>query len=115
GRTEAGTWWFEWAKEARNHSTLVEALRDTVLKFETTDGRSALVLLRNPGPRDVHPLIIWEDQPILFERLEPRTRSVPWTQDPNALTGTRWKLGIRRWRVVIERADRDAPKPVRRV
>jgi hypothetical protein len=115
GRTEAGTWWFEWTKDARNHSTLVEALRDTALKFETTDGRATLMLLRNPGAGDEHPLTIWEKQPILFERLEPRTRSVPWAQHPHALAGTRWKLGIRRWRVVIERADRNDPKPARRV
>src|SRR6185312_2063310 len=48
-------------------------------------------------------------------RLEPRSRSVPWTRDLGVLEGTKWRLNIRRWKVVISRPDPGNPKPRRRV
>src|SRR5262249_23954517 len=75
-RTDARTWSFEWTKEAKNHSTTVEALRDAVLKFQTRDGRSVLTLLRDVNPNDPAPLPIWEkNQPVLYDRLDARRKS----------------------------------------
>jgi hypothetical protein len=111
-RTDVRTWRFDWAKEAKNHSTLVDSLRDAVLKFETRDGRSIFALLRGLDLRnDDRPLVVWDNQRLLFDRLEPRMRSVDWTPNPDVLSGTRWKLGIRRWKVVISHPDADDPKP----
>jgi hypothetical protein len=115
GRTDARTWSFEWTEDAKNHSTTVEALRDAVLKFETRDGRGVLTLLRGVNRNDPAPLTIWENQPVLYPRLDARRKSIPWTPHPEALAGSRWKLGIRRWRVVIARPDAEGRDPVRHV
>ena len=114
-RADARTWSFEWTKEAKNHSTTVEALRDAVLKFQTRGGRSVLTLLRGVNHNDLAPLPVWEQQPVLYERLDARQKPIPWTPHPEALAGTRWKLGIRRWRVVIAQPGAEGREPVRRV
>ncbi|HZW35214.1 MAG TPA: hypothetical protein VFF52_31115, partial [Isosphaeraceae bacterium] len=114
-RTDAKTWSFAWTKEAKNHSTTVEALRDAVLKFQTRAGRSVLTLLRGVILKDPAPLPIWEKGPVLYERLDDRQKSIPWTQHPEVLAGTHWKLKIRRWRVVIARPGAEGQDPVRRV
>jgi hypothetical protein len=118
-RSDAKTLRFAWTKEAKNHATLVEALRDAVLKLQTRDGRDVDVLLRSLTARDdgsvirdEKPLIVWDNQPILFERLESRTRSVPWLPGPESLSGTRWKLVVRRWKAVISRPNPEGPNPL---
>jgi hypothetical protein len=84
----AHSWRFEWTKEAKSHSTLAGALRDAVLKFETREGRAIVVLLRGLVLADDRTLSICDKQPLLFDRLEPRSRSVSWTRVPGALEGT---------------------------
>jgi hypothetical protein len=113
--TKPGTWSFDWTKVAKNHSATVAALRDAVLKFETRDGRSILALLRGVRRHDPDPLPIWENQPVLYERLDDRHKSIPWTPHPEDLAGTHWRLRIRRWRLVIERPGAEGREPVRRV
>ena len=105
GRINDRSWRFEWAKDARNHSTQVDAFKDAVLKFRARDGRAIFVLLRGVETRDERPIPIVEKQPLLFERLEPRIRTVTWTRNPDVLAATTWKLSIRRWKVVIARPD----------
>jgi hypothetical protein len=51
--------------------------------------------------------VVWKDQKILFDRLEPRIRSVEWGGSPDVLEGTRWKPVIRRWRAVLSRPPSD--------
>ena len=87
-RLSAHSWRFEWTKEAKSHSTLAGALRDAVLKFETREGRAIVVLLRGLVLADDRTLSICDKQPLLFDRLEPRSRSVSWTRVPGALEGT---------------------------
>jgi hypothetical protein len=111
---DARTWRFEWTKEAIKYPSRAEALRDAVFKFPARDGRVLYALLRPVEPRDNRPLPIVASQPLLFDRLEPRTRPVVWTRDPDALSGTKWKLSIRRWRVTIARPDAEKI-PARRV
>ena len=106
-RKDARTWRFEWTKDASKNSTRVNALRDAVLKFLARDGRAIFALLRAVELRDDRPLAIVENKPLLFDRLDPRTRQLAWTRNPEALTGTRWKLSIRRWRLVISRPNPD--------
>ncbi len=110
---DARTWRFGWTKDASKHSVRADELRDTVLKFPARDGRTLFALLRAVEPRDDRPLAIVTNQPLLFDRLEPRTRSVVWTRHPEALSGTKWKLIINRWRLVISRPDSDK-EPTRR-
>jgi hypothetical protein len=105
GRINARSWRFEWTKDARNHSTQVDAFRDAVLKFRARDGRAIFVLLRGVETRDGRPITVVEKQPLLFDRLEPRIRTVAWTRNPEVLAATTWKLRIRRWKVVIARPD----------
>jgi hypothetical protein len=112
---EATTWSFDWTKVAKNHSATVAALRDAVLRFETRDGRSILALLRGVRRHDPEPLLIWENQPVLYERLDDRHKSIPWTPHPEDLAGTHWRLSIRRWRLLIERPGAEGREPVRRV
>ena len=75
------------------------------------------MLLRGLEFRVERPLEVWKNQKILFDRLEPRIRSVEWTPNPDVLEGTRWKPRVRRWRVVLARAesDRGAAVPLERV
>ena len=79
----------------------VDAFRDAVLKFTSRNGRSLFVLLRRVESRNLRPIVILEKQPLLFERLDPRIRTVTWISDPDVLSGTTWKLRILRWRVVL--------------
>jgi hypothetical protein len=114
-RTDARTWSFQWTQEARNHATTVEALRDAVLKFQTHEGRSIFTLLRGVNLDDPAPLTVWPNQPVLYAALDIREKSIPWTQHPEVLEGTRWKLSIRRWRLVITRTETQDRGPARRV
>jgi hypothetical protein len=104
-RINARSWQFGWSKDARNHSTQVDAFRDAVLKFPARDGRAIFVLLRDLETRDKRPIVIVEKQPLLFDRLDPRIRTVSWTRNPDVLAGSTWKLGILRWRVVFASPD----------
>jgi hypothetical protein len=113
--TKAKTWSFDWTDAAKNQPESVAALRDAVLKFQAPDGRSILALLRGVGRRDPVPLPIWEDRPVLYERLDAHDKSKPWTLHPEALAGTHWKLRIRRWRVVVQRPGAEGQEPLRHV
>ena len=104
---DARTWRFGWTKDASKNSTRLDALRDVVLKFQARDSRPIFVLLRAIEARNDRPLAIVVSQPLLFDRLEPRIRRVAWAQNPQVLTDTKWKLSIRRWRLVIMSSDTD--------
>ncbi len=106
-RKDARTWRFDWTKDASKNSTRSDALRDAVLKFQSREGRALFALLRAVEPPDVQPLVIVDNQPLLFDHLDPRTRPVAWTRNRDGLTGTKWKLSIRQWRLVISRPDPD--------
>ncbi|MGP0064095.1 MAG: hypothetical protein ACLQGP_10920, partial [Isosphaeraceae bacterium] len=105
GRINARSWQFGWSKDARNQSTQVDVLRDAVLKFRAVNDRAIFVLLRGVETRDPRPIVIVEKQPLLFDRLDPRVRTVTWTRTPEVLTRTTWKLAIRRWKVVLTSPD----------
>ncbi len=75
------------------------------MKFPAGDGRAIFVLLRGVETRDRRPITIVDRQPLLFDRLDPRIRTVTWTRNPEALTGTKWRLAIRRWKVVMTSPD----------
>jgi hypothetical protein len=90
-------------------------LRDAAWRFETREGRSIVVLLRGLDLGEARPLTICDNQPLLFDRLEPRTRLVPWTHNSTALASTKWKLSIRRWKLVIARHEPANLDPLRRV
>ena len=103
---------FEWTKNARARSSPVEGLKDAILGLRGKDGRAIYVLLRGVELSNGLPLVVWKDQRILFEKPDPRIRSVEWAGDADVLEGTRWKPRIRRWRVVLSRPDTDAPQAV---
>jgi hypothetical protein len=105
---DAPTWRFEWTRNARAQSTPVEGLKDAILRFRGRDGRAVYVLLRGLEMRSDRPLEVWNNQKILFEKPDPRIRSVEWSGNPEVLEGTRWKPRIRRWRVALSRTDADA-------
>jgi hypothetical protein len=111
-RVDARTWQFGWTKNAKAQSTQVEGLKDAVLQLDASDGRAIYVLLRGLDLRVDRPIEVWKNQRILFDRLEPRSRSVEWAANPDVLDGTRWKPRIRAWKVVISRPG-DDPAPLR--
>jgi hypothetical protein len=104
-RKDRRTWQFTWTKEASRNSTRADSLRDAVLKFPAHDGHALYGLLRAIDSRDPKPMAVVMSQPLLFDRLDTRTRSVVWTDDPEVLSGTKWKLTLRRWKLVISRPD----------
>jgi hypothetical protein len=110
---DARTWRFDWTKDASKQAIRADALRDAVLRFQARDGQPIFALLRAVEPPNHRPLVIVDNQPLLFDRLDPRTRPVTWTRNPEALEGAKWKLSIRRWRLVISRPVPDA-EPSRR-
>ena len=114
---EALSWQFEWTRNAKVQSSAVEGLKDAILGLNGRDGRPIFVLLRGIEPVVANPLVVWKDQRLLFDRPEPRTRSVEWASRPEVLEGTRWKPRIRRWKVVVSRpgADPDGADSPRRV
>jgi hypothetical protein len=106
-RVDARNWQFDWIKNAKAQSTQVEGLKDAVLQLDAGDGRAIYVLLRGLDLRPDRPIEVWKNQRILFDRLEPRFRSVEWAANPDVLDGTRWKPRIRAWKVVISRPGDD--------
>jgi hypothetical protein len=104
-RTSAHSWRFDWTKAAEHAASLADALKDAVLKFNSADGRSVIVLMRGLEVSDRRPLLILDQKPMLFDSLEPRTKPVIWTRNSGALANTHWKLSIHRWKVVISRSD----------
>jgi hypothetical protein len=106
-RADGRTWRFEWTKNAKPQSTPVEALKDAILELHGQDGRPIRVLLRGVERDSKPPLVVWKDQRILFDKLEPRIKSVDWGGNPDALDKSRWKPLIRRWRVVLSRPASD--------
>ncbi len=90
-RVNARTWQFDWTKNAKAQSTQVEGLKDAVLQLDASDGRAIYVLLRGLDLRVDRPIEVWKNQRILFDRLEPRIRSVEWAANPDVLDRTRWK------------------------
>jgi hypothetical protein len=107
-------WTYSWTSDAKIHSTLVEGMKDAILRFEASDGRAIFVLLRPFLLQDDRPLVIEDKQPLLGSRIEPKARSIEWARDRESLEGTRWKLSIRRWRMVITRSDPENAEPQRR-
>ena len=105
---DARIWRFEWTRNAKARSGPVEGLKDAILGLRGKDGRAIYVLLRGVELSNGLPLVVWKDQRILFEKPDPRIRSVEWSGNPDILEGTRWKPRIRRWRVVLARPDTDA-------
>jgi hypothetical protein len=104
-RTSAHTWRFDWTRAAEKAQSLADTLKDAVLKFSSSDGRSIFVLMRGLEVSDRRPLPVVEDKPILFDSLETRTKLVSWTRNSGTLAHTHWKLSIHRWKVVISRFD----------
>ena len=106
-RVDARSWRFTWTKNAKAQSTQVEGLKDAVLQLDASDGRAIYVLLRGLDLRVDRPIEVWKNQRILFDRLEPRIRSVEWAANPDVLDRTRWKPRIRAWKVVVSRPDEE--------
>jgi GTPase-associated protein 1, N-terminal domain type 2/GTPase-associated protein 1, middle domain len=107
-RADPKTWRFDWTQNARAGSRSVEGLKDAILKlYGRDDGRPIYVLLRGVELIRDSPIVVWDKERILFDKLEPRTRSKPWAGDSNRLEGSQWKPRIRRWKVVLSRPETD--------
>jgi hypothetical protein len=104
-RPDPRTCQFAWTEKAKTQTTQVEALKDAILALHCRDGRPIYVLLRDVKRRNPRPLLVWKDQRILYDRPEPRVRSVEWSGVPDPLEGSRWKPRIIRWRAVITRPE----------
>lgn len=92
---------FNWEGQAGNQSELVEALKDAVLALDAEDGNRVYVLLRHletnrPDPLDLTNKTKAESQHDLKDPIQ----TAQWANS-DALIRTRWKLGIRRWKLVV--------------
>jgi hypothetical protein len=116
-RTDAATWRFEWSESARAQATQVEGLKDAILGLRSRGGRPIYVPLRGVELHSDQPLVVWNDQRILFDKMDVRTRSVDWAGNSEVLDGSHWKPRIRRWKVILTRTESGAggDQPSRRV
>ena len=106
---DARTWRFDWTKNAKaavDARSRGSRTRSSAFTAETAGRSTSCSAASNSS--NGRPLVVWKDQRILFEKLDPRIRSVEWSGNPDVLEGTRWKPRIRRWRVVLARPDTDA-------
>ena len=76
-RIGARSWRFEWAKEARNQSTQVTALPRCRLEVPGPRRTGDLRPAARVETRDKRPIPILEKQPLLFDRLDPRSGRSP--------------------------------------
>jgi hypothetical protein len=106
-RADTRTWRFDWTKNAKAGSRSVEGFKDAILELHGPHDRPIYVLLRSVELSSDRPLVLWDKERILFDKLDPRTRSKPWAGDSNSLEGSHWKPRIRRWRGVLFRPETD--------
>lgn len=104
-QADARTWRFQWTEKAKTQATQVEGFKDAILGLHGRGGRPIYVLLRGVERVSERPLVVWKDQRILYDKPEPRVRSVEWAGVPDPLEGSRWKPRILRWRVVVTRPE----------
>jgi hypothetical protein len=114
-KAEENEFHFDWLEDARQESQLTNALRDGILNF-TSGGQEHYILLRElripsstafdltKRPENI------DFRPLLRDDYKARKLEFTWA-DNNALKGTMWKLGIRKWKVV-SRLDKSVPQIV---
>ena len=121
GENDRFKYCFEWEDEAKARLELAEKLRDVVLKIGGPE-RKRYLLFRNPvlpGNPDIpdsnfpafdlaNKLKTKGYRPLLSDDFKPRKFEYRWA-DKEALNGTNWKLGIRRWKLVarLNSSDHD--------
>jgi GTPase-associated protein 1, N-terminal domain type 2/GTPase-associated protein 1, middle domain len=101
--TKDGELCFRWSPEAAHSKHLAESLRDGVLKATTDNGHSYYVLLR--GSEIIgkpFPLGPTGEMRLMSDDLKPRNKELEWTNS-DSLVGTKWPLGIRKWRLTSQR------------
>jgi hypothetical protein len=95
---------FRWDSELVQSSRkdeLTLAVRDIVLKLRSKDGDGDYLLLRDPNPiNSDQPFDLKNDRAQQLDHLHKRYRTFNWASEKAALDGTKWKLGIVRWRIV---------------
>jgi serine/threonine protein kinase len=106
-RDDGRTWRFELTKNARPQSTPVEGLKDAILELRGRDGRPIRVLRRAVERESKEPLVVWNNQRIFFDKLEPQIKSVDWGGNSDVVDWSRSKPLIRRWRAVLSRPPAD--------
>jgi len=103
-KAKKGKLHFEWLEQAKQRKELAESLRDGILRIGA-DGENSYVLLRDPRISGLEAFDLangpekGRSRPLLPDDFKPRELSFPWANE-QALKGTRWKLGIRGWKIV---------------
>jgi hypothetical protein len=96
---------FSWEGNAGKQQTLADALKDAVLRFETEGGDKVYVVLRSLVTDSLGPLnLINKTNAQNQGDSQVFIQTAKWAK-PDALDQTRWKLGIRRWRLVVSPAS----------
>jgi hypothetical protein len=94
---------FSWDPELGHHgewNLFANAVRDIVLKVNSRGSDEIDVLLRDPGPVGPQSLELVNPIQLLIGRRGLRNNTTAWAARKDELAGTKWKLGIRRWKIV---------------
>jgi hypothetical protein len=104
--------WEDGFGQSSQKDELASAVRDIVAKIKSKSGDEDYLLLRDPKPRNSkQPLDLRDDKSRKMDHFRKRHRDLIWADEKDALVGTKWKLGIRRWRIV-NRLSKDGPEKV---
>jgi hypothetical protein len=102
--TAAGVPNLRWSSELERsdqRNELTEAVLDMVLMIRTASGNEDYLLLRDPKARNSEqPFDLKNNGSQPLDHSHKRTCPLVWADERSALQSTRWKLGVRRWRVV---------------
>jgi hypothetical protein len=91
---------FKWGgdfEQMNKGGELVNAVRDTVIGFQSGSNEHYL-LLRDVIPKKHDAISLFDSKGANSK--EKRIAKRPWAERPELVSGTNWRLGIRRWRIV---------------
>lgn len=93
--------WDDRLWQSSRRDELTAAVRDIVVKIQPEEGNEDYLLLRDPRPlSNDTPFDLKKVTNQQFDHFRQRHLTFPWAAKKDALVGTRWNLGIRRWRIV---------------
>ena len=109
-KTEAGKLHFEWTAEARQRKMHAETLRDGILKIVPENNDNYYVLLRGSKIIEERPLSLGpRTQRLMWDDLSTRSLPLEWAKN-DSFVGTKWPLGIRKWRISSILPGESSPK-----
>jgi hypothetical protein len=104
--------WDHGLDQSSQKDELTEAVRDFVLKVKSNEGDEDYLLLRDPKPHSSNqPFDLKNDKSRQLDHSQKRSRTFSWADQKRALIGTKWKIGIRRWRIA-NRLTKDGPERI---